>query len=935
VRRTLSTAAVMVALSLSFADRSAAQGYKYTINTVVGQYPSGDQGPATQALLARPSGVTWDGKGNLYIADSFNSKVRKVVLASGQMTTIAGTGLAGFSGDGSAATSAQLNGPSSVALDSSGNLYIYDTGNYVVRKVDTNGIISTFAGTPGTPGTSGDGGPATKAQFKLFAGGGLTVDAANNVYIADTLNSAVRRVTAKDGNINTIAGMIGKFGSSGDGHASTAAMLSYPAGLAFDPTGSQYLYIADFYNQEIRQVVAKDGTIRTVAGNLSAGYGGDGGPATAASLNYPLGVATDAQGNIYIGDTANNVIRKVTAGNPPTISTIAGNAKLGAGFAGDGGPATSAQLNNPEGVAVDGSGTVYFADVLNHRIRAVSGGTISEVAGADHAQGDGGKATAAILFYPQHVAEDSAGNLYIADTSNNEIRKVARDGTISTVAKIVSPTAVAVDGSGTIFVAHSNEIVKVDSQGNLSTVAGSNSTAGFSGDGGLATSALLNQPFGLAVDSSGNLYIADTLNHRIRKISVGNISTVAGSGAVCGSTCDRGGYTGDGGPATSARMAFPGDVAVDSSGDLLIADSSNHVIRKVDANGNITTVAGTGKAGFSGDGGPAAAAQLITPYGVAADNAGNIFISDTGNQVVRVVDGFGVISTIAGNNKAGFSGDGGPGASAELNKPFGLLVDPNGNVFFVDSVNNRVRELTLSGPVVPSAKSVVNAASFISGGVVAGGMATIFGSNLTTATGINLASGLPLATEFLGASVKFNNTVAAPLFAVDNVNGNQQINFQVPWELAGLSSVVMQVENNGAIGLPVTVPVLAAQPGVFAYNVGGITFGVVLHANFQLADTAHPVTGGEVVLVYCTNLGAVSPSLKDGVAGTGSEITVATPTATIGGAPATVSFHGTAPGFVGLYQVNIEVPKGLSATNQDLVITISGASSQPVKLPVK
>jgi uncharacterized protein (TIGR03437 family) len=885
-------------------------------------------------LLARPSGVTWDGKGNLYIADSYNSNVRKVALASGQITTIAGTGLAGFSGDGSAATSAQLNGPSSVALDSLGNLYIYDAGNYVIRKVDTNGIIRTFAGTPQTPGSSGDGGPATKAQFKLFAGGGLTVDANNSVYIADTLNSAVRRVT-KDGNINTIAGMIGKFGSSGDGHASTAAMLSYPAGLAFDPTGSQYLYIADFYNQEIRQVVAKDGTIRTVAGNLSAGYGGDGGPATAASLNYPIGVATDAHGNIYIGDTANNVIRKVTAGNPPIISTIAGNAKLGAGFAGDGGPATSAQLNNPEGVAVDGSGTVYIADLLNHRIRAVSGGTISEVAGADHAQGDGGKATAATLFFPQHVAEDSAGNLYIADTSNNEIRKVALDGTISTVAKIVSPAAVVLDSTGNIFVAHKNEIVKVDSQGNMSTVAGSASTAGFSGDGGLATSALLNQPFGLALDSAGNLYIADTSNHRIRKISVGNITTVAGSGAICGNTCDHGGYSGDGGPATSATMSFPADVALDSSGNLLIADSSNSVIRRVDSKGNITTVAGTGHPGFSGDGGPAGAAVLDTPDGVAADNAGNIFIADTGNQVIRVVDGFGIISTIAGNNKAGFSGDAGPGTSAELDKPFGLLVDPSGNVFFVDSVNNRIRELTPSGPLVPSTKSVVNAASFASGGVVPGGMATLFGSNLTSATGINLASGLPLATQFLGATVKFNNSVAAPIFAVDNVNGAEQINFQVPFELAGLASVVMQVENNGALSLPVTVPVLAAQPGVFAYYVGATAFGVVLHANFQLADSGHPVTGGETVLVYCTNLGAVSPTIKDGVAGSGKELTVAQPTAMIGGSAAPVSFSGLAPGFVALYQVNVQIPKGLTSGNQPLVLTISGASSSPVMVPVK
>jgi uncharacterized protein (TIGR03437 family) len=265
-------------------------------------------------------------------------------------------------------------------------------------------------------------------------------------------------------------------------------------------------------------------------------------------------------------------------------------------------------------------------------------------------------------------------------------------------------------------------------------------------------------------------------------------------------------------------------------------------------------------------------------------------------------------------------------------------VDPSGNVWFVDTNNHRIRELTPSGPFVGNGPlGVVNAASFVSGGLVPGGMATLFGSDLTTGTGINLASGLPLATELLNSSVKFNNTVAAPIFAVDNVNGQQQINFQAPWELAQLvgQTVVLQVINNGALSPPVTVPVLAAQPGVFAYTVGTDTFGVVLHANFQLADSAHPVTGGEVVLIYCTNLGAVAPAIGDGVAGTGNEMTVKKPVVTIGGAPAAVSFSGLAPGFVGLDQINVEVPKGLTAKNQPMVVSMGDASSKTVLLPLK
>jgi len=223
----------------------------------------------------------------------------------------------------------------------------------------------------------------------------------------------------------------------------------------------------------------------------------------------------------------------------------------------------------------------------------------------------------------------------------------------------------------------------------------------------------------------------------------------------------------------------------------------------------------------------------------------------------------------------------------------------------------------------------------VSGGVVPGGMATLFGSNLTSATGINLASGLPLGTEFLKVEVKFNNKTSAPIFAVDNVNGQEQINFQVPWELAGQTSALLQVVNNGAASLAVKVPVLAAQPGVIAYSSGGNMFGVVLHSNLQLADSGHPAAGGETVLIYCSNLGAVSPAVADGVAGTGKQMTVAQPTAMIGGAAAPVSFSGLAPGFIGLYQVNVQVPTGLTSGNQPLVLTISGASSKTVLLPVK
>jgi sugar lactone lactonase YvrE len=332
------------------------------------------------------------------------------------------------------------------------------------------------------------------------------------------------------------------------------------------------LYIAEWGNYRIRKV-APGGTISTVAGTGTPGYFGDGGAATSARLNAPTGVAGDPSGNLYIADWGNYRIRKVTPGG--TISTVAGNGTL---YFGDGGPATSAQLDGPRGVTVDASGNLYIADNGNHRVRKVTpGGTISTVVGNGTAgySGDGGPAASARLNLPAGLAVDSSGNLYTADEEDCRIRKVTLGGTISTVA--------------------------------------GNGTTGYSGDGGPATSAQLSGLRGVAVDPAGNLYIADTYNNRIRKVAPGGtISTVAGNGTE--------GYAGDGGPATSAQLSTPFGVAVDSGGNLYIADYGNHRIRRVTPGGTISTVAGTGSGGYSGDGGPATSARLFLPSGVAADS---------------------------------------------------------------------------------------------------------------------------------------------------------------------------------------------------------------------------------------------------------------------------------------------------------------------------
>ena len=494
----------------------------------------------------------------------------------------------------------------------------------------------------------------------------------------------------------------GAAGFSGDGGAATAAQLNRPSNVALDSSGN--LYIADTGNQRIRRVDA-NGTITTVAGTGAAGFSGDGGAATAAQLDFPTGAALDGSGNLYIADTGNQRIRKVDAGG--TITTAAGTGTQGS--SGDGGAATAAQLNNPIGVALDGSGNLYLADTRNHRIRKVdAGGTITTAAGAETqgSRGVGGRATEAQLDFPLTwwwtTAPGTSISLIPAITASSRSMPAARSprrrargamasegmAVRTTAARLRFPHGVAVDGSGNLFIAdtRNHRIRKVGADGTITTVAGTG-TDGFGGDSGPASAAQLNRPAGVAVDGSGNLFIADTNNHRIRKVDAeGTITTVAGT---------RGqGFSGDSGPATAAQLNGPHGVAVDGSGNLFIADTNNHRIRKVNAGGMITTVAGTGTAIFSGDGRPATAAQLNGPHGVAVDGSGNLFIADTSNHRIRKVDTRRTITTVAGTGTAGFSGDSGPASDAQLNGPHGVAVDGFGNLFIADTNNHRIRLLT-------------------------------------------------------------------------------------------------------------------------------------------------------------------------------------------------------------------------------------------------
>ncbi len=576
-----------------------------------------------------------------------------------------------------------------------------------------------------------------------------------------------------------------------------------------------------------------------------------------------------------------------------TIQTVAGNGSQT--FGGDGGPAIQASLNVPVDLFVDQAGNIFIADQFNSRIRKVApNGTISTVVGngVPGFSGDGGPATSAEINTPTGICGDSSGNLYVADTGNQRIRKVDASGTITTIA--------------------------------------GNGVKGFGGDGGPAVDASLFNPVRMAVDPSGNLAVADQSNHRVRRITpAGIIMTIAGNGE--GGI--NGAFSGDGGPAVDAALAYPTAVAVDGAGVLYITDQFNQRIRKVDLNGIITTVVGSGNIGFGGDGGPATAALLNYPGGLRVDAGGDLYFNDDVNYRTRFVSSSGIISTIAGSGMQGFFGDGGPAIAAGLNGNFGIALDTLGNMYIADSTNNRIREVY---KVVPnftpeiSIAGFTNAASFISGGSP-GMIATIFGAHLTlNLMGTSSSSSLPLPATLAGTSVTIDGK-AAPVFNAVNLNGKEQFSVQVPVD-ATVGSPVPLVLNNGSASATVQITLTPVQLGLFTIDGTQVA---ARHADFSLLSSASPAKPGETILVYCTGLGAVNPVVATGEAASGISNTVTNFTATIAGQNAPVAFNGLAPGAVGENQVNLTVPTGAPSGLQDLVLTGGGSSSNVVKIQIQ
>ncbi len=565
-------------------------------------------------------------------------------------------------------------------------------------------------------------------------------------------------------------------------------------------------------------------------------------------------------------------------GQQYVINTYAGNRS--AGFSGDSGAPTSAQLDLPLGLTFDSSGNLYIADSVNDRIRKISGGVITTVAGDGTGgySGDMGVATSAELLSPASVAVDSSGNIYIADTANHVVREVV--------------TGAAATNAGV-------------AAGDIITIAGTN-TGGYAGDGGLSGLAELDFPTGVAVDSAGNIYIADSGNNVIREISgaTGIINTIVG------------------GFATTQQLNDPETVVVDPSGNLYISEQDGVRISKF-SNGNLTVIAGNGYIGYSGDNGPATQAALDDPTAIALDAKGYLYICDTLNDRIRKISPDGIITTIAGLGIPGYYGDGGPATGALLSFPRGIVVDSSGNVYISDTVNSIVRVMQPQAPAIASG-GVVNAASFTPS-FSPGALASIFGSDFT-GTGLQAVASLPLPSDLGGVSVQVNGIAAPVLYESEG-----QINFQIPWETKAGSATVV-VSTGGVASAAMNITVQAAAPELFVQG----SHAIAQNSDFSLNSSSNPAKAGGSILAYLTGAGPVSNQPADGVAAGSSPLSIVTSTvtATIGGQPADVSFAGLAPDFVGLWQVNITVPAGVTKGDLPLTVTVGGQTSNTANVSV-
>lgn len=870
---------------LSFLISCTAFGQSYTIGTFAGGPPH----PAAQArnaAIGNPAGVAVDSNGSIYF---FSRNCVFKADSTGALTRIAGNYTAGYSGDGGPATSAQIHMPlvanaaignlqvyGNLAVDAGGDVYIPDPFANRVRKVSPAGVITTVAGNgssySGIFTAAGDGGPAANAE--LTSPHHVVVDGDGNLYISE---ARIRKVTP-------------------DGIIHTVTTASFYWGIAVDQTGSVY---GARYN--LVQKIAPDGTVTTLLSGAQAGNATD--------------LALDARGNLYISDVSADYIHKLSSAG--TVTTTAGNGNWG--FAGDGIPATASPIA-PEGLATDAVGNLYVADYDAGRIRKIdTSGTISTVAGngGQWFEGDGGPAIDAVLSSPGQLAVDKAGNVYIADRLNNRIRKVAADGTITTVAGNGSDTS--------------------------------------SGDGGPAVNAGLVYPSGLTFDGAGNLYTSD-LGGGLRKISTGGIIAALPGSPLNSSP-----------PPPAARpLVAENTIAADSKGNLYFIGNG---IQSLSPAGTLSTISGItyyyGGLGIDaadtlyysqiytadiigeqfangtyggvtidtgcGSGGSALG---FDPYGLAIDKSGNVFVTDLNGSTVRRITPSGTMETIAGNFTSGYFGDGGPATSAQLDQPASIAVDAAGNIYISDPIDNVVRVLRPSAQPPVAIAGVLNGASYL-GGLAPGEIIVIFGSGLGPQPLVACESQTQGLVTRLNETQVYIDGVPAPLL----YTSANQIAAVVPYEIGpGLSLSVAHMsvtfENGTSMAYPVAVT--ASAPGIFTADESGQGQAAAINQDGTFNGSgslrigvSNPAKPGEYISLYATGQGQTFPAGVDGqLAQTPLPQPLLPVTVTVGGQIVLPQYAGAAPGYAGLMQVNVQIPAGTPSGDVPVTIQVGQASSQ-------
>jgi len=664
----------LLALSVTALVAATASAQNTSFRTLAGMSPAGDgNGTGTEARFNAPTAIAVDGSGNLFVVDQQNCQIRKVTSA-GVVEDFAGSPNCGAAnGNGEAA---QFNFPTGIAIDGAGQLYVADTNSHTIRKISPAGVVTTLAGQPFQFGTTDGTGNAARFNRPVA----VAVDGAGTVYVADSNNHAIRQVTPA-GVVTTLAGTAASSGYIEGPVAS--AKFNRPSGIAVDGGGN--IYVADSNNQAIRKIAA--GMVSTLAGGA---FGSQDGTGSAARFNGPRQLAIDGAGNLYVADIGNQRIRQVTTSGG-VVTTVSGSFRQG----GNDGPAANARFNNPEGVAVNAAGAVYVADTSNDSIRKIASGVVTTLAGFVGSFGSAdGQEQLARFGIPWGVAVDSHGTLYVADRNNSTIRKVTRTGVVTTLAGLAdnpgnvdgtgsaarfgSPSGVAVDSGGTVYVFDTGwgTIRKITPDGVVTTLAGDGT---YGSNDGTGSGARFGSQGGIAVDSAtGLIYVADTLNNKIRRVTLaGVVTTIAGTGV--------GGH--DDGAGGVATFFGPRALAVDASGNVYIADSGNHTIRIMTPAGVVSTIAGVALSpgGNDGPGTGTNPARFSSPQGIAVDNAGAVYVADTNNHIIRRIAG-NVVTRLAGCTGC-FGGEN----FGRFNQPVGMAVDARGFLYVGDSRNNSIR----------------------------------------------------------------------------------------------------------------------------------------------------------------------------------------------------------------------------------------------------